>query len=46
MRERGQLVKKGSLSEDEDVEFWEDISEIKKRTEEKKAADIPEKDST
>lgn len=24
MRERGQLVKKGTLSEDGDVEFWED----------------------
>jgi len=26
MRERGQLVKKGTLSEDGDVEFWEDVS--------------------
>ena len=26
MRERGQLVKKGTLSEDGDVEFWEDGS--------------------
>jgi len=24
MRERGQIVKKGTLSEDGDVEFWED----------------------
>lgn len=24
MRERGQLVKKGTLSEDGDLEFWED----------------------
>lgn len=24
MRERGELVKKGTLSEDGDVEFWED----------------------
>lgn len=24
MRERGQLVKRGTLSEDGDVEFWED----------------------
>ena len=24
MRERGMLVKKGTLSEDGDVEFWED----------------------
>jgi protein import protein ZIM17 len=24
MREKGQLVKKGSLSEDGDLEFWED----------------------
>lgn len=26
MRERGQLVKKGTLSEDGDLEFWEDGS--------------------
>jgi len=26
MRERGQIVKKGTLSEDGDVEFWEDGS--------------------
>lgn len=24
MRDRGQLVKKGTLSEDGDLEFWED----------------------
>lgn len=24
MRERGQLVKKGTLSDDGDLEFWED----------------------
>lgn len=24
MREKGQLVKKGTLSEDGDLEFWED----------------------
>lgn len=24
MKERGQLVKRGSLSEDGDLEFWED----------------------
>lgn len=24
MRERGQLVKRGTLSEDGDLEFWED----------------------
>jgi len=24
MKERGQLVKKGTLSEDGDLEFWED----------------------
>lgn len=29
MRERGQLVKKGTLSEDGDVEFWEDGSTSK-----------------
>lgn len=26
MRERGEIVKKGTLSEDGDVEFWEDGS--------------------
>lgn len=26
MKEKGQLVKKGTLSEDGDVEFWEDES--------------------
>ena len=29
MREKGQLVKKGTLSEDGDVEFWEDGSTSK-----------------
>jgi protein import protein ZIM17 len=26
MRERGQLVKRGTLSEDGDIEFWEDTN--------------------
>jgi protein import protein ZIM17 len=30
MRERGQLVKKGTLSEDGDLEFWEDGSMTKR----------------
>jgi mitochondrial protein import protein ZIM17 len=33
MREKGQLVKKGTLSEDGDLEFWEDgttTSRVKK----------------
>lgn len=29
MRERGQLVKRGTLSEDGDLEFWEDGSTTK-----------------
>ncbi|KAE9381879.1 zf-DNL-domain-containing protein [Stipitochalara longipes BDJ] len=31
MREQGQLVKKGTLSEDGDLEFWEDGSTTKRR---------------
>ena len=31
MRERGQLVKKGTLSEDGDLEFWEDGTTTKRR---------------
>jgi mitochondrial protein import protein ZIM17 len=30
MRERGQLVKKGTLSEDGDLEFWEDGTTTKR----------------
>jgi len=30
MREQGQLVKKGTLSEDGDLEFWEDGSTTKR----------------
>jgi protein import protein ZIM17 len=33
MRERGQLVKKGTLSEDGDLEFWEDGTTTKRRKE-------------
>jgi protein import protein ZIM17 len=33
MREQGQLVKKGTLSEDGDLEFWEDGSTTKRRRE-------------
>jgi len=35
MKERGQLVKRGTLSEDGDVEFWEDgttTSRVKRST--------------
>lgn len=32
MRERGQIVKKGTLSEDGDVEFWEDGSETARKS--------------
>ncbi|KAH8676600.1 DNL zinc finger-domain-containing protein [Tricladium varicosporioides] len=34
MRERGQLVKKGTLSEDGDVEFWEDGTQTPRKREE------------
>ena len=30
MREKGQLVKKGSLSEDGDLEFWDDGTTTKR----------------
>ena len=42
MRERGQLVKKGTLSEDGDVEFWEDGSMTRhvKDGEEKKGREV------
>jgi len=30
MREQGQLVKKGTLSEDGDLEFWSDGSKTKR----------------
>ena len=30
MKERGQLVKKGTLSEDGDLEFWEDGTTTKR----------------
>ena len=30
MKERGQLVKRGTLSEDGDIEFWEDGSQTKR----------------
>jgi protein import protein ZIM17 len=30
MRERGQLVKRGTLSEDGDLEFWEDGTTTKR----------------
>jgi mitochondrial protein import protein ZIM17 len=33
MREQGQLVKKGTLSEDGDLEFWEDGSTTNRRKE-------------
>ncbi len=33
MREQGQLVKKGTLSEDGNLEFWEDGSTTKRRKE-------------
>jgi protein import protein ZIM17 len=43
MRERGQLVKKGTLSEDGDLEFWEDGT-ISKHVKEgvKKEAEVAE----
>jgi len=31
MKERGQLVKKGTLSEDGDVEFWEDGTQTERK---------------
>jgi protein import protein ZIM17 len=34
MKERGQLVKKGTLSEDGDLEFWEDGTTTKRAKEE------------
>lgn len=34
MRDRGQLVKKGSLSEDGDLEFWEDGTTTKRAKDE------------
>jgi protein import protein ZIM17 len=34
MRERGQLVKKGTLSEDGDLEFWEDGRSTKRNAKE------------
>jgi protein import protein ZIM17 len=38
MRERGQIVKKGTLSEDGDVEFWEDgSSNVRTRAKEEEA---------
>jgi protein import protein ZIM17 len=37
MRERGQLVKKGTLSEDGDLEFWEDGTTTKYVKEEEAA---------
>lgn len=33
MREQGQLVKKGTLSEDGDLEFWADGTTTKRRKE-------------
>ena len=42
MREQGQLVKKGTLSEDGNLEFWEDGSTTKRRKE--KATQQPPKD--
>jgi protein import protein ZIM17 len=41
MREQGQLVKKGTLSEDGNLEFWEDRSTTKRRKE--KATQPPPK---
>ena len=38
MREQGQLVKKGTLSEDGDLEFWEDGTTTKRRREQAKEA--------
>jgi protein import protein ZIM17 len=38
MREQGQLIKKGTLSEDGDLEFWEDGSTTKRRKEMAKEA--------
>jgi mitochondrial protein import protein ZIM17 len=35
MKERGQLVKKGTLSEDGDVEFWEDGTQTERRKDRK-----------
>ncbi len=38
MRERGQLVRKGTLGEDGDIEFWEDGSvTVREREEEVEA---------
>lgn len=31
LREKGQLIKKGTLGEDEDVEFWEDGTVTERR---------------
>jgi protein import protein ZIM17 len=31
MREKGQLVKKGTLSEDGDLEFWDDGSSTERK---------------
>lgn len=42
MREQGQLVKKGTLSEDGNLEFWEDGSTTKRRKE--KATQQPPKE--
>ncbi|KAH8814930.1 DNL zinc finger family protein [Xylogone sp. PMI_703] len=46
MRERGQLVKRGSLSEDEDVEFWEDTAEKKKREDEERRAEAERRNAS
>jgi len=41
MREQGQIVKKGTLSEDGNLEFWSDgkVTEREKKTEEVEADD-------
>jgi len=41
MRERGQLVKKGTLSEDGDLEFWEDGSTTQRVKPKRKIAEEP-----
>jgi hypothetical protein len=38
MREKGQLVKKGSLSEDLELEFWEDTERGRLEASDKKVA--------
>jgi protein import protein ZIM17 len=40
MRDRGQLVKKGTLSEDGDLEFWEDGTTTTRAKKDERASGI------